>query len=642
MPRIQLAEETRPGRPPPLNFRRKPLPRAAGRIVRFATIPRDRRAAIVASATHPSVLTWRQLPSRLMRRYGTGFATGFAADTVRRLASASRPTVRSGRTMRKAIPSTAAKEQDALATQGESAMEDRQTLETEPLTPEVFMQAVEHAPIAISITDLRANILYANRFFSKVTGYRREEVLGENESILSNHTTPRLVYQALWGRLMQKKPWSGVLVNRRKDNSLYLAELTVAPVLNEQEDVIYYLGMHRDSSELHELEQRVNNLREMMEAVINASPVAMVLLDPDGRIALFNPAFGGLVELLAPGGAAEDALEFLCRNLGEDFVRLRQQGLAFHSHEIALELSHRQSWFVCEGKIIALEDENAGNFFNQPEARHFLLTINDITQLRKRQADAQLNALRALMAEEELLQGMRETYNAAIHRLQGPVNLMGAALKMLRRRTGAGAAGDPVVQAMEEAQRAGAEALEQLSQSIPPDPDENKKPVNINQLLREVISLSAQQLLAQGVVVEWVPSRELPAVIGRESKLRSALGHLITNAIEAMSDSHIQTRELTLVTRSDKNVVRIEISDTGPGVPADLRYKIFEPFFSTRSPYKRNRGMGLSIVQEIILDHAGTIFIDTDYSAGCRAVVELPLSNPPAANLSNSNLSISD
>ena len=72
------------------------------------------------------------------------------------------------------------------------------------LADEVFFQAVEHCPVAISITDLKANILYANRAFTQVTGYGKDEVIGKNESILSNHTTPRLVYQALWGRLAQQ------------------------------------------------------------------------------------------------------------------------------------------------------------------------------------------------------------------------------------------------------------------------------------------------------------------------------------------------------------------------------------------------------------------------------------------------------
>lgn len=497
----------------------------------------------------------------------------------------------------------------------------------EHLSPDVFLQAVEHAPVAISITDLHANILYANRAFSHVTGYRSDEVIGKNESILSNRTTPRLVYQALWGRLHQKKAWSGVLVNRRKDNSLYLAELNVAPVLNGQDDVVYYLGMHRDTSDMHELEQRVANQKHMIEGVINAAPVAMVLLDQEQRIVMANQAFRQLTSTLTQSDSMEDALSSIQYRLGDRYQALVNVGMGFSSVEIAFDVSHyRQNWYLCDGCSITQEDEEPGNFFSQPGSRHLLLTINDITELRQRQQDSQLNALKALMAEEELLEGMRETFNGAIHRLQGPVNLIGAALKMLQRRLGEQAKQDPVVLAMQEAQNAGLEALDSLSASIPVAMEEAKMPVNMNQLLREVINLSISDLLAQGIVVDWKPALHLPWVMGSEARLRSALKQLVANAIEAMSSRTISRRELFIASSVEKQVVRIEITDSGPGIPGELIFKVFEPFFSTKPPHKGCRGMGLPMVHEIVSEHAGTVYIDSGYRQGCRMIVELPYS----------------
>lgn len=494
------------------------------------------------------------------------------------------------------------------------------------LSPEVFHQAVEHAPVAISITDLQANILYANRAFSKVTGYSSDEVIGKNESILSNHTTPRLAYQALWGRLLQKKPWSGLLVNRRKDDSLYLAELSVAPVLDQQGDVIYYLGMHRDSSDLHELEQRVNNLSQMISAVINSSPTAMVLIDSKNNIVLMNPAFQALSSELAGEKTQEEALALLLEILGDDFIALRDTGTRFTNHEVTInEGSYHQRWFVCEGISISLEDEKPDTFFSQPEARHILLTVSDISELRQRQQDSQLNALKALIAEEELLQGIRETFNGAIHSLQGPVNLIGAALTMLERREHS-SQDEPVLNALRDAQQAGLEALDKLSSSLPVCPDEVKMPVNINEVLRNVISLSAHKLLSQGIVVEWEPALHLPSISGQEGKLVSAFRQLVDNAIESMSASSTLQREMVIRTSCDKHVVRIEIIDCGPGIPQELRFKIFEPFFSTKAPHKGCRGMGLSMVQETILEHAGTVSVDTGYTGGCSMIVEIPFS----------------
>lgn len=520
----------------------------------------------------------------------------------------------------------ASKKQEAKVSTSSSAAENIYELSPREMPPEIFQQAVEHAPVAISITDLKANILYANKAFSKVTGYENHEVIGKNESILSNHTTPRLAYQALWSRLLQKKPWSGLLVNRRKDDSLYLAELSVAPVMDENDDVVNYLGMHRDSSELHELEQRVNNLSQMISSVINASPIAIALVTKDSEVALMNSSFQRLVTQLAPEKSFEEGKETLFSLLGEDFEKLKENGSAFNNHEINFHQGGpKQRWYVCNGAVIELEDEKPGNFFSQPGTQHFLITVDDLTELRQRQRDSQLNALKAVIAEEELGHATREAFNGAIHSLEGPVNLIGAALNMLERRSQKLPADDPVMQALRDAQDAGNQALDSLMSALPQPRVQSKLPVNINEVLRNVISLSTEKLLTNGVMVDWQPALKIAPVLGKEGKLVSAFRKIVDNAIEAMAENSTKARELKIITTEEKHVVRVEIIDTGPGINPSLRFKIFEPFFSTKPGQDSCSGMGLSMVQETILEHSGTVSIDAEYTNGCSMVVELPI-----------------
>ncbi len=161
-------------------------------------------------------------------------------------------------------------------------------LQKTELPPEAYRQAVDQADLAISITDPRANILFANEAFARVTGYRVDEIVGKNESVLSNHTTAPEVYKSMWKDLSAGRPWSGKLLNRRKDGELYLAELTISPVVDAKGKTTHYLGMHRDVTEMHRLERVVRNQKKLIESVIDAAPMAFALLDQTGRVILDN------------------------------------------------------------------------------------------------------------------------------------------------------------------------------------------------------------------------------------------------------------------------------------------------------------------------------------------------------------------
>ncbi|MBM97035.1 MAG: nitrogen fixation negative regulator NifL [Oceanospirillaceae bacterium] len=512
----------------------------------------------------------------------------------------------------------------------EVSVPERAATEAHPdgvfLADEVFFQAVEHSPVAISITDLKANILYVNRAFTQVTGYTEQEVLGKNESILSNHTTPRIAYQALWGRLAQQKSWSGMLLNRRKDERLYLAELTVAPLLDESGKTVHYLGMHRDGSDMHQLEQRVINQRQMMESILNAVPSAVVLLDESKSIVSSNPGFMRMASALMPDVPPDALVEMLAFRLGNAFQQLVEDGRSFSDKEFSIDTGAGQPlWYSCFGTRIDIRGEEADGFFEQPVKHCILLMVTDITDMRRRQEEVRLNALKALMAEEDLVQGMREAMNGAIHQLQGPVNLMEMAVNMLDRRNDS--RDSAVLSALQDGLKAGRRALDNLERSIPQDIPESRKPVNVNELLREVLSLSTKRLLSNGITVNWNPSLQLPALIGREQRLRSMFLHLVENAVDAMSGRDVSNRELSIETSSEGERIDITITDTGGGIPVDLQVRVFEPFFTTKTNGQVVRGMGLAMVQDVVTDHSGMVRIDSSYTDGCRILLQLPL-NP--------------
>lgn len=491
-----------------------------------------------------------------------------------------------------------------------------------PLPPHVFQQAVEQAALAISITDAQAHILYSNPAFQQVTGYAAEEVLGRNESLLSYKVTPKLVYESMWAQLMRRRPWNGMLVNRRKDGSRYLAELTISPVLNETGEITHYLGLHRDVTEVHGLKRQVRNQKALIESVVDAAPVAVVLFDEAERVVLDNQEYKKLIGDLGsePG---RTLLQRVRERLGAGYEAARQALGGFTGQEVEIERAHGASrWFSCAGTWFEELDASADAFYEPQRRAYLLLVIQEITALKRQEEEIRTAGLRALLLEKERIQALREALYGAVFQLEGPFNQLSAALGMLERR---GAPGDAPLRAnLAQALSAGRAALETLRACVPEDSGEACRSLQLNALLADVLRIATPDLLTAGIVVDWSPGESLPAIDGRPQELASLFRQLLANAIEAIADARADRREIRLATRARGDHVEVEVEDSGPGIPAEWQLKVFQPFFTTKGAAQQHIGMGLAVAQDVVARHGGGIEVDPDHRGGCRLRVRLP------------------
>lgn len=489
----------------------------------------------------------------------------------------------------------------------------------DPLPPRLYFEAVEQAPTAISIADVQATILYANRAFEMLTGYRREEVIGQNESILSSNATPFSIYQQLWRTIQRKQTWTGTLVNRNKGGADYIAELTIAPVLDRDGEIKYFLGMHRDVTKMHTLEVEVREQKTRIEAVLDAAPVVVVLLDASGRVVLDNQEYKKLLGDLRGREPAQALCEAIREQVGLDPLTECLAGRGFKDLEVSLETPGPGGtrWFACTASPADEFDSSARAYFgrNTKGERRLLLLANEVTGRRREIERAHLENLRARLAEQQLIHGMHEALTAAIYQLQTPMNVINAATAMAQGGTAnlANLAG-----MLREITRSGTQALTALKAALPEEPREAGAMVNVNELLRQVLELETDRLLAAGIVVDWRPAQVLPELPGQKNQLRSLFKHLIDNAIHALNESSRTQRELVLTTRGLPGAVEVEVQDNGPGIPVANRYRVFEPFFIGWRHRRGKAGMGLALSQEIVNQHGGCLEVDPEFEDGCR------------------------
>ncbi|NPA95621.1 MAG: PAS domain S-box protein [Thermodesulfobacteria bacterium] len=127
---------------------------------------------------------------------------------------------------------------------------------------QMLASAVENAADAIIITDPTGNIQYVNPAFERMTGYSAQEVIGKNPRILKSGKHDDAFYKKLWETIARGRVWEGRVINRRKDGSLYTADVTIFPVFDSTGNIIRYVSMQRDVTEhvkLHEEKARLES-----------------------------------------------------------------------------------------------------------------------------------------------------------------------------------------------------------------------------------------------------------------------------------------------------------------------------------------------------------------------------------------------
>jgi len=499
---------------------------------------------------------------------------------------------------------------------------------------ELFVETVEQVPIAISITDKKAKILYVNDEFSRVTGYQPEDILGKNESVLSDKRTPRAVYYELWHTIRSKKVWRGTLCNRHKSGQRYIADLTIAPMLNEQGAITHYIGMHRDITQAHESEKQVINQKLLIESVINSSPMAMVVIDDQDKLILDNHNYKALVSDLDKGEPATYFLRLLRDEMGDLWTQLQTHEQGFNNREFRIEgkAGRRARWFSCAGNWFKENEVHADTFFENISKQYLILTITDITRQRRQMEELHIQTLKTVMAEDERVRSIRETLFGAIHQIHMPMNQIRAAEQILRHKSNEQNAG--LLQILQQIQQSGEEAIATMQKCIPDILQTTLISVNLNQILHEVLLLSDQRIWSKGIDVQWQPLTELPTMPGSENRLRILFKQLVDNAIDALCALETGEQRIKISTDTDDELIYVIIEDTGPGIPVEKRSKVFEPFYTTRPAGGSQAGMGLVMAKEIVTQHQGFIDIDPSYDQGCRFKVSFPLHRQEPRRLS--------
>lgn len=164
-----------------------------------------------------------------------------------------------------------------------------------------YKEAVEESNI-VSKADLKGNITYVNDKFCEVTLYEREEIINKPHSLLKGENSKE-TFKELWETISNKKTWHGVLKNRRKDGEFYYVNITIKPILDEDNEIIEYIAIRHEITDLiHKSVELEKSLREdfltkegnrfkLLEDIKKSEKPSLALLDVN-RFGEINDFYG--------------------------------------------------------------------------------------------------------------------------------------------------------------------------------------------------------------------------------------------------------------------------------------------------------------------------------------------------------------
>jgi PAS domain S-box-containing protein len=378
---------------------------------------------------------------------------------------------------------------------------------------------------------------------------------------------------------------------------------------DEQGRPIRLMGTCRDVTERKLAEAELREGEARFRLVADSAPVMIWMSATDKLCTYFNKPWldftGRSIDSELGNGWAEGVHP-------ADLQRCLDTYIQAFEHREAFRMQYRLRRY--DGEFRWVLDIGVPRFNPDGSFAGYIGSCIDVTEQRR--AEEQLHQAQAGLARVTRVAAMGELAATIAHEVNQPlaavVTNASASLRWL--------AGQPpnLEEALEAIERTVREAtrasnvigrIRALLQKGPPQMER----LDVNAIIREVLTLAGTELLRGGVVVQTNLAQDVPDVLGDRVQLQQVLLNLLLNGVEAMSTVTDRPRELIITSASHSDGVLIQVRDSGEGVDPEQADHIFDPFFTTKP---QGIGMGLSVGRSIVEAHGGRLWFTPGPSHG--------------------------
>ncbi len=518
----------------------------------------------------------------------------------------------------------------------------------------------------VSKANVRGEITHVNEKFCQISGYTKEELLGQDHRILKSDEHSLSYFKNMWRTIARGEVWHGEFKNVAKDGTHYWVDSTIVPFLNKKGKPYEYISMRTDITRLKELERQI--IQDRNDALIRAE-VAQILqeqaplkvrvakalnaiskaegLQLQNKLGVFLlPENGCQLEMFVTHGEYTD--EFLhkekCIQLGSCLCgRAAISGELIVSDDCFTDPNHDHTFegmtahghYIVplwhNGKIMGILFMYTDPYPSRDQSRLDTLNfIGDLLGVAIANERVQEKLHQAKRHAEEMAQAKSDFLANMSHEIRTPMNGVLGMLDLLHKMK----LDDKAKNYVEIAHGSASMLLNVINDILDISKIESGK-LHIEQIdfdLRKAVEDTADLLAKlahqKGLELSVFISPKIKTILkGDVLRLQQVLNNLTSNAIKFTEQGEVTIIVSIVEETEDRTRLRFEVKDTGIGIPPDKQASLFEAFTQADSSTSRKyggTGLGLAISKSLIEMMGGEIGLESTVGKGSTFWFELP------------------
>lgn len=489
---------------------------------------------------------------------------------------------------------------------------ERKKMEEEIRSSEERLELLfDYAPDAIYLNDLKGNFIDGNKAAEKITGYKKDELIGQSFlklNLLPLNQIPKAA-KLLARNVLGQPTGPDELTLKQKDGGHVSVEISTFPVKVKDNTIV--MGIARDITERKKIEEALSHERDLVQTLFEHHPDFIYFKDEKARFHRVSKRFSAFLgrsvnEIIGKTDLTLFPEEVAAKTHHEDLEIIKTGNPLINKEEYAAGvwvLTTKIPWFDEEGKIIGL----FGISRDITERKHAEEMLRDYAKNLEKTVEEKSGEL--LDAERLVTAG--KIASMVGHDLRGPLQTINNALYMIKNTP---EKTEEAQQIAKKAVQRAAKMLEEL-RSQTRDTPLSLMPTDLSALIRATVE-EAQIPESVNVALEAGDGKvDVPL---DPLQMRRVLDNLIGNAVDAMPGGGV----LRVAVDMGVDEVVVEVSDTGVGIPEDELSDLFKLFYTTKP---NGIGLGLAYCKRTVEAHGGSITVDSKVGKGTTFTIKIPL-----------------